>query len=298
MTIDFHFTRSEWQALFSNQTGFETLPKKNGMVPSTEVEAIYLPLISLISKWRLASLKRQEKIEQAFKIECSGPTPFLIGVAGSVAAGKSTTSRLIAELFMALHPEATVVTLSTDHFLFSNAELQTRGIMNRKGFPESYDWTRLHAVLADLKAGKESVKTPVYSHEVYDITGEAYEIKQPDVVILEGINVLQAGHGFRPITDWIDLKIYVDAEEASVFDWYWKRVQHLVATADETPSSYFHQFKGMSKDELFAFAERIWRDINSVNLHENILPSRERANLIMKKGSDHSIQSLSFHLNN
>lgn len=297
MTIDVKFTRAEWQACFSKTANLD-VSIKNTTVPPSEVETIYVPLVTLISKWRDLSQERQNKIRQTLNMNETSPAPYLIGLAGSVAAGKSTTSRLIAELLMAKHPETQVVTLSTDHFLFSNGKLQTRGIMDRKGFPESYDWARLHQVLADLKAGKEKVKTPIYSHEVYDITGETYELNQPDVVILEGINVLQAGRGFRPITDWLDLKIYVNAEESSVFNWYWKRVQHLVATADENPSSYFHQFKEMDHDELFAFAKRIWQDINSVNLHENILPSRERADVILEKGPQHEIQALSFHMIN
>ncbi|WEG12017.1 type I pantothenate kinase [Pullulanibacillus sp. KACC 23026] len=296
MSIDSLYTRSEWQACFKNKLTFDGR-LLNLKVPQAELESIYLPLITFILKWRQSSGLWEKNIRQSLNLRDDTQTPFLIGVAGSVAAGKSTTSHLIATLLSAQDPSLNVETLSTDHFLFPNAELQTRGMMNRKGFPESYDWDRLHHVLTQLKKGEECVHTPIYSHEVYDITGEIYEVKKPDVVILEGINVLQAGHGFRPISDWLDLKIYVDAEEDSVFNWYWERIQNLVATADQNPHSYFHQFKNMDQEALFAFAQRIWRDINAVNLHDYILPSRERADLILKKGPNHEIQSIKVQIN-
>lgn len=285
------YTRSEWRDCFSSES-FSNFEFKTTTVPSSEVEEIYFPLVSLIKKWRDANLERNTLLEHALHLRSNRVSPFIIGIAGSVAAGKSTTSRLIADLMKTLFPELKIETVSTDHFLYPNAELQTRGIMNRKGFPESYDWDRLHQVLSDVKQGKEQVSTPVYSHAVYDITGEEHILNQPDILILEGINVLQAGYGFRPISDWLDFKLYVDAEEDFVFNWYWKRIQTLVLTADEDPSSYFHQFKSMDDAALFAFAKRIWRDINAVNLHDYILPSRERADLILKKGPDHAIQTV------
>jgi type I pantothenate kinase len=285
------YTRSKWRACFLSEStpDFEF---KTTTVPASEVEDIYIPLVSLINKWRDANIERNKHLELVLQLKSRKTSPFIIGVAGSVAAGKSTTSRLIAELLTALFPDLKVETLSTDHFLYPNAELQTRGMMNRKGFPESYDWDKLHQVLSDIKSGKDEVYTPIYSHAVYDITGEHNVLNQPDILVLEGINVLQAGHGFRPISDWLDFKLYVDADEDFVFNWYWKRVQNLVLTADQDPSSYFHQFKSMDEAALFAFAKRIWRDINAVNLHDYILPSRERADLVLKKGSDHAIQTI------
>jgi type I pantothenate kinase len=285
------YTRSEWRACFSGGSApdFEF---KTTTVPALDVEDIYIPLVSFITKWRDANIERTKHLEQLLRLTPRKTVPFIIGVAGSVAAGKSTTSRLIVELLTTLFPDLKVEMLSTDHFLYPNAELQTRGIMDRKGFPESYDWDKLHLVLSDIKNGNEDVFTPIYSHAVYDITGELNVLKQPDILVLEGINVLQAGYGSRPISDWLDFKLYVDADEEFVFNWYWKRVQSLVLTADQDPSSYFHQFKSMDESALFAFAKRIWRDINAVNLHDYILPSRERADLILKKGADHAIQTI------
>ena len=285
------YTRSEWRACFSGESASD-FDFNTTTVPASEVKDIYLPLVSFITKWRDANIERTHLLEQAIHLHSRRTAPFIIGVAGSVAAGKSTTSRLIEDLIKVLFPELKIETLSTDHFLYPNAELHTRGIMNRKGFPESYDWDRLHQVLSDVKSGKEHVNTPIYSHAVYDITGEDKILDQPDILILEGINVLQAGHGFRPISDWLDFKLYVDADEDYVFNWYWKRVQNLVMTADQNPASYFHQFKNMDQADLFAFAKRIWRDINAINLHDYILPSRERADLILKKGPDHAIHTI------
>ncbi len=289
------YSRSEWTTCLSDLKPFD-YNDYTVAIPQEELSDIYWPLVHFIENWRQASKARQTAIEESLGLQSSKPAPFLIGIAGSVAAGKSTTSRLIADLISLYLPNLKVDIISTDHFLYSNAELQTRGIMNQKGFPKSYDWDNLQRVLSDLKSGKNEIETPIYSHEVYDITGETATYHKPDIVLLEGINVLQAGNGFRPISDWLDFKLYVDAEEPFVFNWYWKRVQNLVKHAEHNPSSYFSQFQTMDKEALFSFSKRIWRDINAVNLKDYILPSRERADVILKKAEDHTIQEIIINL--
>jgi type I pantothenate kinase len=220
----------------------------------------------------------------------------VVAIAGSVAGGKSTTARILQALLARWpdHPKVDLVT--TDGFLFPNAVLEERGIMHRKGFPESYDVRRLVRFLAEVKSGSEEVRAPVYSHLVYDIVPGELVVRRPDILILEGLNVLQTGGaGERPprvfVSDFLDFSIYIDACEEDLEHWYLQRFQRLRETAFRDPTSFFHQYAvGMSEDEAMEFGHQVWATINAVNLRENIQPSRERARLILDKGRDHRVE--------
>jgi type I pantothenate kinase len=223
--------------------------------------------------------------------------PFIIGIGGSVAVGKSTTARVLREL-LKRWPEAPKVELvTTDGFLFPNAVLKAEGLMERKGFPESYDVATLLAFLNDIKGGRPRVTAPVYSHLTYDIVpGETITVDRPDILILEGLNVLQAsdlpkdGKAVPFVSDFFDFSVYIDADEAALRSWYVERFMNLKDTRFRDPRSYFHNFAELSDAEAKAVAEGLWARINLVNLHENILPTRPRADLILSKDADHRVK--------
>jgi type I pantothenate kinase len=223
--------------------------------------------------------------------------PYIIGVAGSVAVGKSTISRVLQALLMRWphHPRVDLVT--TDGFLFSNATLEARGLMSRKGFPESYDVRRLLRFLADLKAGDPEVHAPRYSHLTYDILpDDEIIVRQPDIVIVEGLNVLQpptmraGAREHLVVSDYFDFSIYVDADEEHIRSWYIERFLTLRETAFQDERSFFHHFTVYSEEDCRVIAKSIWEEINGVNLRENIAPTRGRANLVLEKGPDHLVQ--------
>jgi type I pantothenate kinase len=222
--------------------------------------------------------------------------PYIIGVAGSVAVGKSTFSRVLRACLARWPDHARVELVTTDGFLYPNRVLEQRGIMNRKGFPESYDQRLLLRFLADIKAGVPRVSAPVYSHLHYDIIpGAAQTIEQPDIMILEGLNVLQSPDGHRGssrvfVSDFFDFSIYLDAGEETVECWYVERFLRLRETVFRDPSSYFHKYASLNDSQAIDTARRIWRDINLLNLHENIGPTRERAHLILEKADDHAVE--------
>ncbi|MFD2841392.1 type I pantothenate kinase [Populibacterium corticicola] len=261
-----------------------------------EVDAIYRPLSRLLNLYVGASRQLNEATS-TFLREESGGTPYVIGVAGSVAVGKSTTARVLREMLARWPDTPHVDLITTDGFLYPNAELERRGIMNRKGFPESYDRRALTRFLAKVKAGRSTVQAPVYSHLTYDIVpGEYQTVNRPDVLIVEGLNVLQparplpGGHSNLAVSDFFDFSIYVDAKTEDVKSWYIERFLSLRDSAFAKPESYFRRFADLDDAEAVATAERIWTEINEPNLHENVLPTRSRATLVMSKAADHSVQ--------
>ena len=298
------FSRAEWARLRAATPLPLTEPQLRGLVSLNErtsldeVADIYLPLSRLLNLY-VAAKKSLHKATATFLGSESPHIPFVIGVAGSVAVGKSTASRLLQALLSRWPSHPTVDLITTDGFLLPLTTLEARGITHRKGFPESYDVRRLVHFMAELKSGIPEVQAPVYSHLRYDIVpGEYQVVHRPDVVIVEGLNVLQTGSGRagRPmpmfVSDFFDFSIYVDAAENDIEQWYIERFQALRETVFTNASSYFHRYAELSPDESEETARRLWTTINLVNLRENILPTRDRAHLILKKAADHSIQQV------
>jgi len=273
----------------------EALRSLGDPVSIEEVEQVYLPVSRLLSLYVTATQGLFHALRR-FLGTNDAKVPFIIGIGGSVAVGKSTTARVLREL-LKRWPEAPKVDLvTTDGFLFPNAVLKAEGLMERKGFPESYDVGVLLAFLTDIKAGKPEVSAPVYSHLAYDIVaGETIVIDRPDILILEGVNVLQPrdlpkdAKAIPFVSDFFDFSIYIDAEEEAVRRWYVERFMQLRDTRFRDPRSYFHQYAALGGEEARTVAEGLWERINLVNLYQNILPTRPRSDLILRKDEDHSI---------
>jgi type I pantothenate kinase len=297
-------TRAEWARLREatpltlSERDLDRLRGVNDPVSVDEVAQIYLPLSRLLNL-RVAATQELHAATARFLGTGGNRPPFIMGIAGSVAVGKSTTARVLRALLAHWpdHPRVDLVT--TDGFLLPNAVLEERGLMRRKGFPESYDLRTLVQFVADVKAGVAEVKAPVYSHTRYDIVeGEWQVVRQPDILILEGLNVLQTGP-LRPagpqrvfVSDFFDFSVYVDADVNEIEKWYVERFMTLRKTIFRDPASYFHHYAELSDEEAREVARGIWRSINLLNLRENILPTRERANLILDKGTDHAVQRM------
>ncbi len=259
-----------------------------------EVREVYLPLSRLLSLYATAS-KRLGAATSAFLEEDDTTTPFVVGVAGSVAVGKSTIARLLRELMSRWPGTPRVELVTTDGFLHSNAELERRGLMDRKGFPESYDRRALISFLTEVKSGAAEVRAPFYSHMRYDIVPDAHVVvRRPDVVIVEGLNVLQPPPAPNDVavSDLFDFSVFVDADVAHIERWYVDRFLALRAGAFSSPSSYFNVFAHLTDDEAVATALGYWNDINMPNLVENVLPTKHRATLRLNKGADHSVESV------
>jgi type I pantothenate kinase len=298
--------RDDWAALRAatpmtlRETDLEKLRGINERIDLDEVTAIYLPLSRLLNLYVSAS-QDLARVSSTFLGTIAPRVPYVIGVAGSVAVGKSTFARILQALLARWpdHPRVDLVT--TDGFLHPNEVLLERGLMQRKGFPESYDTRRLLAFLRDVKSGSADVRAPVYSHVVYDIVpDEEIVVRRPDIVILEGLNVLQVGStsgsaGSEFVSDYFDFSIYLDADEADIRSWYVERFLTLRKTVFQDPRSYFRHFADLSEDEAVATAEEIWEQINGLNLRENIAPTRERASLILRKESDHRVTEVRLH---
>lgn len=259
-----------------------------------EVRDVYLPLSRLLNLY-VTEAQRLHSVTSEFLGERAKRTPFIIGVAGSVAVGKSTVARLLKEMLSRWPSTPRVELVTTDGFLYPNAELERRNLMHRKGFPESYDRLALLKFVADIKSGVERVTAPVYSHLSYDIVpGSEVIVESPDVVIVEGLNVLQPPVMGQEValSDYFDFKIYVDADVESVTKWFIGRFEQLREGAFTNPKSYFHRYAEMPFEQALARANEIWRTINLPNLIENIQPTRSRATLVLQKGSDHVVQSV------
>lgn len=298
------FSREEWARLRAGTpltlTAAEVtrLQSLNDPVSIDEVEMIYLPLSRLLSLY-VAATQGLFAATKTFLGTNGGKTPFIIGIAGSVAVGKSTTARLLQALLRRWPNTPRVALVATDGFILPNAVLAREGLMERKGFPESYDMTAMLAFLSDVKAGREKVTAPVYSHLTYDIVpGEVDVVEKPDILIVEGLNVLQTsplafdGRGLPFVSDFFDFSIYVDAEESLIGRWYVERFKKLRETAFRDPRSYFHRYAGLSDAEAEIMATDLWNRINLPNLRVNILPTRPRADLVLRKGSSHRVEEV------
>lgn len=298
------FTRADWARLRADTPMTLSPPELeqlSGLMEELsvdEVEQIYLPMSRLLNLY-VAAAQELHAVTSKFLGRKDAKVPFIIGVAGSVAVGKSTTARVLRALLARWPDHPRVDLITTDGFLFPNAELDRRGIMNRKGFPESFDTARLLNFLAEVKSGRERAEAPVYSHFHYDILeGQKLTIERPDILIVEGLNVLQParmprdGEAIPFVSDFFDFSIYIDADPAVIEEWYVTRFMRLRATAFRDPGAYFHRYAQHSAEEASARALDIWRTINLKNLEENIIPTRQRARLILRKDADHRVSSV------
>jgi type I pantothenate kinase len=290
------FSRDEWAELRAatpltiRERELEMLRGINDKIDLDEVAAVYLPLTRLINLY-VSATQNLHKVSATFLGTMAPKVPYVIGIAGSVAVGKSTFARILQSLLTRWPDHPRVDLITTDGFLFPNAVLDDRGIMNRKGFPESYDTKALLKFLRDLKSGTAEVTAPVYSHVVYDIVdGENISVCQPDILILEGLNVLQVGSESNEfVSDYFDFSIYIDADEEHIEQWYIERFQTLRETVFRDPNSFFQNYAHLSDEEAVATARAIWREINGKNLVENIEPTKSRASLLVHKGADHRV---------
>jgi type I pantothenate kinase len=298
------FTRAQWAALRADTPltlsidDLTRLQSINEPITLEEVIAIYLPLSRLLALY-VAATQGLFKATQRFLGAGDGKVPYIIGVAGSVAAGKSTLARIMQALLARWPNTPRVELVTTDGFLFPNAMLEREGLMSKKGFPESYDGAALLRFLSDVKAGRRSVKAPVYSHLTYDIVpGDAVVVDRPDILIVEGLNVLLPNRRVKDnrasafVSDFFDFSVYLDADDDDLERWYVARFMRLRETSFRDPRSYFRKYADLSDDEAASMARAIWRDINLANLHENVLPTRQRANLILTKGATHRIEEV------
>ena len=298
------FNRQQWRALRAHtpmllsEEDLVSLRGINDQVSLGEVEDIYIPLSRYLNL-HVAAVQHLYDARREFMGEpAPAKVPYIIGIAGSVAVGKSTFARVLRACLARWSDHPRVDLITTDGFLHPNHILERRELMKRKGFPESYDQRRLLRFLADVKAGSESVSAPVYSHLHYDILPDRHQhVQQPDILILEGLNVLQSPDGQRDssrvfVSDFFDFSIYIDADETTVEQWYVERFLRLRDTVFQNALSYFHRYAGLTEGEAIETARDIWRSINLPNLKENIRPTRERAHLILEKGEDHMVQSV------
>jgi type I pantothenate kinase len=298
------FSRKQWAGLREDtpmtlKAGeIAALRSMHDRLDLKEVEEIYLPLSRMLSIY-VDAMQRLYFAQRRFLGIEDRKMPYIIGVAGSVAVGKSTTARVLQALLARWSPRPRVDLVTTDGFLFPNAVLERQGLMQKKGFPESYDLPTLLAFLSDIKSGRRHVRAPVYSHMTYDIIpNEWVEVDRPDILIFEGVNVLQTGRLPRDgkavpvVSDFFDFSVYIDAEESVLRDWYVRRFLTLRDTAFPNPKSYFHRYALLSDEEATATALAIWERTNLANLEDNILPTRPRATLILKKGADHVVETV------
>lgn len=298
-----HFTAADWGRLREDtplplsEKELEELKGFGERISLDEVSEIFLPLSRLLNLY-VGEMQELYRVTSDF-LGGADKVPYIIGVAGSVAVGKSTTARILRTLLARWpnHPKVDLVT--TDGFLYPNKLLEERGLMQRKGFPESFDIKRLIRFLSDVKAGSRKVEAPLYSHFTYDVLpGETVTVDRPDILVVEGLNVLQPwkpADGDEPqpfVSDFFDFSIYLDADEGTIRRWYIERFLSLRRTSFKDPAAYFHRYSKLSEEEAIQTADAIWTSINLANLHKNILPTRQRADLILRKGDDHRIREV------
>ena len=298
------FDRTQWAALRDSvplTLSEEEILKLKGInedLSLDEVAQIYLPLSRLLDFYISSNLRRQAVLEQFLGTD-GQKIPYIIGIAGSVAAGKSTTARLLQALLSSWPEHRSVELITTDGFLHPNKVLNERGLMKKKGFPQSYDMRSMVKFVSEVKSGANHVTAPVYSHLIYDVVPDGNKvIEQPDILILEGLNVLQSGMDYPHdphrvfVSDFVDFSIYVDAPETLLQNWYINRFLKFRQGAFSNPDSYFHNYSKLPEPEAVNIATQLWNEINGLNLQQNILPTRERASLIMTKSANHAVKSV------
>jgi len=293
------FDREQWSMLRAqtpltlSEKELEALRGINDRIDLDEVATIYLPLTRLLNLY-VAATQNLHRVSATFLGTMAPKMPYVIGIAGSVAVGKSTSARILQSLLMRWPEHSRVELVTTDGFLYPNAVLEERGLMNRKGFPESYDTKRLLQFVRDVKAGTAEVSAPVYNHVVYDVMPSHEEVvHQPDILIIEGLNVLQVGSGNTEfVSDYFDFSIYIDALEKDIESWFIERFQTLRKTVFQDPNSFFKHFADLTQDQAVELAHEIWAGINGKNLKENIQPTRARASLVIQKGADHKVNAV------
>lgn len=293
------FDREDWKALDTTEhftmtdAELEELSALNDTVSLTDVREIYVPLASVLDVFIQKYNEQQHEIKELLG-EPAKRTPYIIGIAGSVAVGKSTLARLLQTILAQYYKDKQVDLITTDGFLYPNEVLEEKGLMERKGFPESYDMHRLVSFMGDVKSGKENIKVPKYSHAVYNIVPNEYQvIDQPDILIVEGINTLQLPANEKIYaSDFFDFSFYVDAEPEKIEKWYLQRFGILVDTAFKNPSNFYNAFADLERSEAFDYAKKVWKDVNLRNLMDYILPTRFRADVILHKTTDHFIDQI------
>ncbi|QKJ88989.1 Pantothenate kinase [Paramixta manurensis] len=298
------FDRNQWAALRNSvpmtltEEEIARLKGINEDLSLEEVAEIYLPLSRLLDFYISSNLRRQAVLEQFLGTD-GQKIPYIISIAGSVAVGKSTTARVLQALLSRWPERRRVELITTDGFLHPNAVLKERDLMKKKGFPQSYDMHRLVNFVSDIKSGVSQVTAPVYSHLIYDVVPDGDKIvQQPDILILEGLNVLQSGMDYPHdphhvfVSDFVDFSIYVDAPEALLENWYINRFLKFRQGAFTDPDSYFHHYAKLTEDEAVNTAQKLWKEINWLNLKQNILPTRERASLILTKSANHAVECI------